>query len=347
MENLTAAEKRQMKRRNQALGRKDVEDVVPEEAYQRRDSQEAAADRAQAILNKVEKMQVPADARVTAIVEQRESNGLLTYLLSGLARVDKNHDADVNRVIWYNELDKQHTLNYDHQRCKAASSVIGYSIAYQGDGMLTPLLKKYYLAVHEQRERGIADFTWREAFISEWQGTQEDIYVFTKGEMEKYKEMKRTRLQQVQQQVLFDIRRGGAGDEGGEDDSSSDEEERCVGMSHSSQTTQGTRMGDLIDELEGLSSTDSSKLPGHYYQLLEIVKNPDLTPEQREGVKDGYCALVFHSTEQQLAEYRASVAATGGQEDQAMIDRIADPAYAAIEQLVLEQGMEGLMKWAS
>ncbi|KAI7193609.1 hypothetical protein KC316_g5557 [Hortaea werneckii] len=118
-------------------------------------------------------------------------------------------------------------------------------------------------------------------------------------------------------------------------------------MSHRSQTAQGTKMGDPIDELQGLSSTDSSKLPDHYYQLLEIVKNPDLTPEQREGVKDGYCALVFLSTEQQLTEYRASVEAAGGQEDQTMIDRIADPAYAAIEQSVLEQGMEGLMKWAS
>ncbi|KAI7191520.1 hypothetical protein KC316_g4581 [Hortaea werneckii] len=344
---LSASEWKAQKRSRQAVKKKEEEDVVPEEDYSRQDSQQVAADRAQAIFKKVEKMQVPADARLTAIVEQRESNGLLTYLLSGLARVDKNHDADVNRVIWYNELDKQHTFNYDHQRCKAASSVIGYSIAHQSEGLLTPLLKKYYLAVHEQRERGPADFTWREAFISEWQGTQEDIYVFTKGEMEKYKEMKRTRLQQAQQQGLFDLRRGAAGDEGEEDDSSSDEEERFAEMSRPSQTAQGTKMGDLIDEFEGLSSTDSSKLPDHYYQLLEIVKNPDLTPELREGVKDGYCALVFHSTEQQLAEYRASVAAAGGQEDQAMIDRIVDPAYAAIEQFVLEQGMEGLMRWAS
>ncbi|GAB1731350.1 hypothetical protein NU195Hw_g5224t1 [Hortaea werneckii] len=345
MENLTAAEKKQLKRRNQALARKDEEDVVMEEAYSRQDSQQAAGDRAQAIFNKAEKLQVPADARLTSIVEQRESNGLLTYLLSGMARVDKNHDADVNRVIWYNELDKQHTFNYDHQRCKAASSVIGYSIAQQDEGLLTPLLKKYYLAVHEQRERGPADFTWREAFIREWQGTQEDIYVFTKGEMEKYKGMKRARLQQAQQQGLFDLRREVAGDVGGEDVSSSDEEERSVGRSQTAQ--KGTKMGDLIDELGGLSSTDSSKLPDHYFQLLELVKNPDLSPEDREGVKDGYCALVFFSTQQQLAEYKASVAATGGQEDQAKIDRIVDPAHAAIEQLVLEQGMQGLMKWAS
>ncbi|KAI7231623.1 hypothetical protein KC330_g6329 [Hortaea werneckii] len=346
---LSASEWKAQKRSRQAVKKKDEEDVVPEERYSRQDSQQVAADRTQAIFNKVERLQVPSDARVTAIVEQRESNGLLTYLLSGLARVDKNHDADVNRVIWFNELDKQHTFNYDHQRCKAASSVIGYSIAHQSEGMLTPLLKKYYLAVHEQRERGPADFTWREAFISEWQGTPEDIYVFTKGEMEKYKEMKRTRLQQAQQQGLFDLRPvgAGAGPESGEDDSSSDEEGRFAQMSHPSQTAPGTKMGDLIDELEGLSSTDSSKLPDHYYQLLEIVKNPDLTPELREGVMDGYCALVFQNTEQQLAEYRTSVAAAGGQEDQAMIDRIADPAYAAIEQLVLEQGMEGLMKWAS
>ncbi|KAI6813623.1 hypothetical protein KC332_g11407 [Hortaea werneckii] len=345
MENLTAAEKKQLKRRNQALARKDEEDVVMEEDYSRQDSQQAAEDRAQAIFNKAEKLQVPADARLTSIVEQRDANGLLTYLLSGTARVDKNHDADVNRVIWYNELDKQHTFNYDHQRCKAASSVIGYSIAHQSEGLLTPLLKKYYLAVREQRERGPADFTWREAFIREWQGTQEDIYVFTKGEMEKYKAMKRARLQQAQQQGLFDLRREVPGDVGGEDDSSSDEEERSAERSQTAQ--KGTKMGDLIDELEGLSSTDSSKLPDHYFQLLEIVKNADLSPEDREEVKDGYCALVFYSTQQQLAEYKASVAATGGQEDQAVIDGIVDPAHAAIEQLVLEQGMQGLMKWAS
>ncbi|KAI7499760.1 hypothetical protein KC367_g4222 [Hortaea werneckii] len=344
---LSASEWKAQKRSRQAVKKKEEEDVVPEEDYSRQDSQQAAEDRAQAIFNKAEKLQVPADARLTSIVEQRESNGLLTYLLSGLARVDKDHDADVNRVIWYNELDKQHTFNYDHQRCKAASSVIGYSIAHQGEGLLTPLLKKYYLAVHEQRERGSADFTWREAFISEWQGTQEDIYVFTKGEMEKYKEMKRARLQQAHRAGLFDLRRGVAVDEGGEDDSSSDEEERSAEMSRPSQNARGTKMGDLIDELAGLSSTDSSKLPDHYYQLLEIVKSPDLTPETREGVKDGYCALVFFSTEQQLAQYRASVAAAGGQEDQAVINGITDPAYAAIEQLVLEQGMEGLMKWAS
>ncbi|KAI7332617.1 hypothetical protein KC315_g4563, partial [Hortaea werneckii] len=74
---LSASEWKAQKRSRQAVKKKEEEDVVPEEDYSRQDSQQAAEDRAQAIFNKAEKLQVPADARLTSIVEQRETNGLL------------------------------------------------------------------------------------------------------------------------------------------------------------------------------------------------------------------------------------------------------------------------------
>lgn len=63
---LSASEWKAQKRSRQAVKKKEEEDVVPEEDYSRQDSQQVAADRAQAIFKKVEKMQVPADARLTS-----------------------------------------------------------------------------------------------------------------------------------------------------------------------------------------------------------------------------------------------------------------------------------------
>lgn len=134
---------------------------------------------------------MPDDVRLVHLSETHHDT--FKYLLSGKAKVNKNHNILVNRAIWFNELDPKHTFNTRFSNARANCVIVSQHEKNDTIEDGVPQLQcQYFVACREYRdsrfqdETEAVDFGEREAFIQSWQDSREDIIMFTRGEIDRF-----------------------------------------------------------------------------------------------------------------------------------------------------------------
>lgn len=128
-----------------------------------------------------------------ATLEFLKQNNIAAYTWlasAGRIKVDKSLPFFVNRVIWYNELDKAHTFSARNKNANANCAVVGHALRHGNMDEIPDLLMYYTLACYEHRDDPTT-FTERDKFLQKWQTSPDDIHIFTRGEIRRYKEFKR------------------------------------------------------------------------------------------------------------------------------------------------------------
>jgi len=271
---------------------------------------------------------VPDNVRLHVVYADHED--WKEYLLGGEAHVNKQHDALLNRTIWYNDLDKAHTFNYDNKRCKAASSVLTFTFNEGGEEHATPLLRSYYWAVREQREEPEC-FLVRDFFIRRWRDTKEDILVFTKGEMEKWKELQKIKTDTMKQAGMFDAREHRIVD---------DDESEDGGRAEDAGDAESSDMAQLGEELATLSSSsdNTASLPDYDAFLAAVAERE--TEDDEHEFKTTYCYYFFDKIRARVKQYCESTAYP----DADVVGKIIEPVLEYGKQHLLERDMRSLME---
>ena len=114
-------------------------------------------------------------------------------MFSGFATPNKNFTLHVNRAIWYNDVDRKHSFNFRFVRARVHLAIMSKAVR-EGKFDQIPDLQVGYS--HGCLDRQISErdgtkeddrFASREKFLEDWQNTDEDIYVFTRGEIDRFK----------------------------------------------------------------------------------------------------------------------------------------------------------------
>lgn len=94
--------------------------------------------------------------------------------------VSREQELLTNRIIWFNEFDKQHTFSRKFPGCRVNMVLVGHHKARGTSDQVPLLLLRYYDACRErmqQREGQEQVFEARERFLQAWQsvGDSEDL----------------------------------------------------------------------------------------------------------------------------------------------------------------------------
>lgn len=135
---------------------------------------------------------MPNDVHIDFLRAQHPD--IYEYVFSGSATVNKNLPAHWNRAVWYNDADKKHTFNRLYVRCRAHAALVKEMVNGERADELPHLQILYAMAcvefdgvAEEGKHYGKVPFELREIFLREWQSSGEDIYVLTRGEIDRYK----------------------------------------------------------------------------------------------------------------------------------------------------------------
>ncbi|KAK5133780.1 hypothetical protein LTR08_007430 [Meristemomyces frigidus] len=306
-------EEKTLKRQRQAQAKKGAAWVDPEQYI----PQPTADAKRAALIQRVQTLQMPDDARISAVCDQHPQ--WYEYLIGGTARVNKKGPFLLNRTMWYNALDKTHTFDFGNKRCKASVACIIYIVNNHGIERLTDLLRAYYLAVSESHGRS-DDFSYREYFITLWAGTEEDIYVLTKRQVRLYHGL-RTR---TSPNNLYEMRGTVASDDDSEDEGATD-------------GPKDTKMEELGEELGAMASGSDTRML-ELPEYVEGLKHFD-TEEDKEKWTDECTDVMLEVAEEKLKEYFASVDTL----DPEVVESIVAPAMDTKKAVDLERAMRTMM----
>lgn len=301
---------------------------------------------------------MPDDARLHhhfAIYPEHTS-----LLLSSEPRVDKRHHPALNRVMWFNELDKTHTFSLANLRCQVSCFAIMQPLTHGRDGnaaTVSPLLATYLAASHEGvRSPGI--FTAREDFIAKWQATPGDIFTVSKKIL---RNIKRSMSEADRKRVFHTQDPTSAGGIDDDDDSSGDEKSyQAAGPEDTEMKdatsaegddedepaagTAGKEMDDLAEVMGDLSSLgpSSQPLPSIHYEFEALMQQPEYatrTEEQKEQARLDYREIVYQDMMKEIEEYEAS---DKDQDDYGSRIQILDEGLATLTESIYESDLWAL-----